>query len=127
MTDFLVTHIDGTHQPEETGEAPKNGPSRGYAEKTMSKRARVTEHGVSLQGHEPVRQTTAPARPAADLTVMCVLCGQKVPPWELRKHKREVHGEKKSKAGSGLAPRRLLRRWVRLVSGGLPGLGKHSR
>ena len=54
---------------------------------------------------------------------VCALCGNRVS--NMLQHKYEVHGEEPVVRSPATA--RKVRRWVTIVSGGLPSLGKRSR
>jgi hypothetical protein len=55
--------------------------------------------------------------------ITCILCGTFIPSGQLLEHKEKFHGERQ--IPRNLAPTRTKRStWVKVISGGLPSLGK---
>lgn len=58
--------------------------------------------------------------------ISCPICGDRIARGTLRAHKRSVHGEAPTAStGSKIGKKKVPRPWITMVSGGLPGLGKH--
>ena len=59
---------------------------------------------------------------AKELTgTVCCLCGEHIPAGKLLVHKEQRHGERMVTPSPGY---RNINTWVRVVQGGLPGLGR---
>ncbi len=78
-------------------------------------KAALLQAGAELEAKYPKK-----GRP-----LVCALCGEAVPRGTLLEHKEKVHAEK-SVAPSPVQPHDP-NRWVSIVGGGLPSLGKRSR
>jgi hypothetical protein len=78
-------------------------------------RAALLQAGAELKAKYPKR-----TRP-----LVCALCGEAVPRGKLLEHKEAVHAEK-SILRSPVQPHDP-NRWVSVVGGGLPSLGKRRR
>ena len=89
---------------------------------------KTSSKSIAPRAHKPKKSNRHPQAftkwqgQAKELTgTVCCLCGEHIPAGKLLVHKEQRHGERMVTPSPGY---RNINTWVRVVQGGLPGLGR---